>query len=516
MADAELTHAWDVPVLTVAQFARKIANHLQENGRVCFFLGAGCSISSGVPGGGALARRWLDELHHEEATNDDLATWAQSEGFDHQDPGASYSILMQRRFPTMQARQREIERVTQGNDPGFAYATLAQLMTHREVGDRCSLVVTTNFDDLVADALYLYTKQKPLVVTHQALAEFAQPSATRPTVLKLHGDALFEPLNTAEEIVKLADPLKSAFADLARDRTMIFIGYSGRDQGVLDALFGFTHAIESVLWVGSAPPPTEFRHWLDRAQAVSWVMHRDFDELMVLLRQSLGIAHPDLKQRFQRLEATYYGTFQKLSSGTSSSVEIRTAIDEVSTDFNDWFSVELAAQQSLTSEQKARTYEQGLAQFPRSPELLRSYARLLADTVDGLDRADSLYQSALELEPLDPDLIRGYAVFLAYRRGDLDRAEAVFTSAIAGPGARDPSLLGSYAVFLTEKRERFDEAELFFKRALDEEPLHELNLTNYAAFLAYRRGDHDRARQVWKAVSEAGLPEPAIRQQSID
>ena len=57
-------------------------------------------------------------------------------------------------------------------------------------GGRFSIVLTTNFDDLVADALYLFTAARPLVIHHESLANFIRPTRTRPLVVKLHGDAI--------------------------------------------------------------------------------------------------------------------------------------------------------------------------------------------------------------------------------------------------------------------------------------------------------------------------------------
>ena len=89
------------------------------------------------------------------------------------------------------------------HDPGFGYATFAQLLEHQPCGPRCNLVFTTNFDDLVADALYLYTRTRPLVVSHASLADFVTSGRTRPTIVKLHGDAMLAPLNDATQLAEL-------------------------------------------------------------------------------------------------------------------------------------------------------------------------------------------------------------------------------------------------------------------------------------------------------------------------
>ena len=96
--------------------------------------------------------------------------------------------------------KREIERLCDGRFPAFGYAVLASLMAMD--GGRFNIVLTTNFDDLVADALYLFTAARPLVIHHESLANFIRPTRTRPLVVKLHGDHRLSPQNTFEETVE--------------------------------------------------------------------------------------------------------------------------------------------------------------------------------------------------------------------------------------------------------------------------------------------------------------------------
>lgn len=55
-----------------------------------------------------------------------------------------------------------LEKIMERCDPSLGYHTLAKLLTE---DNQNNLVITTNFDSLVEDALFLYTDKKPLVVS---------------------------------------------------------------------------------------------------------------------------------------------------------------------------------------------------------------------------------------------------------------------------------------------------------------------------------------------------------------
>ena len=57
--------------------------------------------------------------------------------------------------------------------PSMGYVVLAKLLAKI----RNDLVITTNFNDLLADTLRLYCGIKPLVIGHESLARFIEISA---------------------------------------------------------------------------------------------------------------------------------------------------------------------------------------------------------------------------------------------------------------------------------------------------------------------------------------------------
>ena len=173
--------------ISPGEFVRRIKESMDyEDSKFAFFLGAGASISSGIPGAATLVRDWLPRLKNlKTGSEENILEWAEKEFQDYSDDDAAifYGQVIEELFDTAQKRQREIERLIERKDPAFGYAVLAQLVSHERYGPHCNIVLTTNFDDLVADALYLYTNKKPLVITHDSLVGFVRVTGTRPLVL---------------------------------------------------------------------------------------------------------------------------------------------------------------------------------------------------------------------------------------------------------------------------------------------------------------------------------------------
>ena len=254
--------------ITAEHFVRRLKRHMEEyDARFVFFLGAGCSISSGIPGASRLVRDWLPKVHREHTGGSiDFDEWL-SETFpkhDKDNPAASYASVFRRLCPTPLLRQREIERIVTKKDPGFGYAVLAQLMNHPKFGEKCNRILTTNFDGLVADALYLYTRTKPLVIIHDSLISFVEVGRTRPLVVKLHGDALLEPKNLEEETAELSKNVADVLATILNETGLIFVGYGGNDESISRFLSGLPpdSLPHGVYWINDAKPDTPFGQWL--------------------------------------------------------------------------------------------------------------------------------------------------------------------------------------------------------------------------------------------------------------
>ena len=480
----------------VQQFVRRFKERVTERGgRYAFFLGAGCSISSGIPGATQLVRRWLVELKKEDTGSaENLEEWLEEQfpSYNPENPAFLYADVMQTRFPQPRERQSEIERIVEGKDPGFGYGVFAKLITNDSFGPQCNVVLTSNFDDLVADALYLYTNKKPLVIAHESLAAFARET-NRPLVIKVHGDALLDPKNLADETSDLHSAIAEALEKVMYGRGLVFLGYGGNDKGILKALKSLSgSALDwGIYWVNDVLPDNDFGHWLQDNDA-SWVKHLKFDELMLLIRNEFDFHHPDEK-RFKVLMDTYSETFDKLSGAVDQrpagkDKEIfESAIKKATSDFKDWWSVELEARRHKKKDPDLanKIYKDGLTSFPGSPDLLGVYAYFLHRFRKDPDKAEEYYTKAIELDPDNASNLGLYAAFLTEVRKDHAAAEEYFTKAIK----LDPdkaNILGNYAVFLKGVRKDHDKAEEYFAKAIALDPDSATKLGNYAGFLLVR------------------------------
>ena len=398
-----------------------------------------------------------------------------------------------------------------GKDPAFGYAVLASLITHKDFAPCFNLVLTTNFDDLVADALYVFTQQKPLVVAHESLAGFVETGRTRPLVIKLHGDALLEPKSLEEETAELDPAIQEVLTEQLRDRGLVFVGYGGNDRSISGFLKGLpANALKwGVYWVNKQLPEADFGEWLESRADAFWIEHLSFDELMVLVFQEFDLSHPDTR-RFDKLMTTYRETFSKLSKGVEVKEEgalkdrLVSAVSKTAEEFKDWWSVELAARKVTESdpEEADRIYRAGIDRFPQSPELLGNYAIFLQTVRKKPDEAEYYYKRALEADPTDATILGNYATFLESVRKKPDEAEYYYKRALEADPT-DATILGNYATFLESVRQKMDEAESYHLRALEADPTHSINLGNYANFLSDVRKKPDEAESYYQRALEA-------------
>lgn len=499
--------------MDVRHFVRQIKRSIEEHqSRYAFFLGAGCSISSKIPGAARLVHQWLPKLKRDETgTADGVDKWAKKRfsGYTSKKAASFYEEVMRALFPQPRQRQREIERIVEGKDPGFGYAVLARLMTADLFGPRCNVVLTSNFDDLVADALYLYTRKKPLVIAHESLAGLARQSE-RPLVVKLHGDALLEPRNVGDEVAELPPEVTDMLANLLRDAGLVFMGYGGNDKGILGALKKLPkEALDwGLYWVNDTVPDNAFGKWL-RDRNATWVKHLDFDELMVLVRSEFALDHPDEK-RFTVLMDTYGKTFEKLSREVTEKPEspdkdaLETAVEKATKEFQNWRSAAIEAYRhaAKSPELADQIYREGIKKFPNNADLLDSYAIFLWEARKDHDKAENYFRKALETDPQHAGHLGNYAVFLWRVRKDHDKAENYYRKALeADP--QHAGHLGNYANFLWQIRKDYDGADNHYRKALEADPENATTLGSYAVFLTKVRKDHDGAENHYRKALEA-------------
>jgi Tfp pilus assembly protein PilF len=492
----------------VLEFVARLKHTLtDQQQRVTWLLGAGCSASSGIPTAGMMVRSWLRELHTMQGTGaGNFDAWVKTEFCNYTDEqaGPLYAKAFQRRHPSPLERQRAIEMFCSKAQPGYGYATFAQLLSHERFGRLCNTVLTTNFDDLVADALYLHgaLDARPQVIAHEAVTHFARISSPRPTVIKLHGDAHLDPKNIASETKELPATVCQHLYPFLSDSALIFLGYSGGDESIATFFCGqpAPALAPQIYWIGSQPPTSKtLAEWFAKRGALH-VEHRDFDSLMHLIRGALEIPHPKFEERMKEIAQQYHVRRVDLEkeAGDVSDPEEKAALENASTATEGsltgiWAILAEARRQRNDDRDAAeKLYEEALKVDAENAVALNSYAYFLHTIRKDMDRAEAHYKRAIEADPVDAYPLANYAYFLHTVRNDMDGAEAHYKWAIeADP--KNARVLSNYASFLETVRNDMDGAEAHYKWAIEADPNYAKGLNNYAHFLETVRKDMDGA-----------------------
>ncbi|MCM1154970.1 MAG: tetratricopeptide repeat protein [Roseburia sp.] len=243
----------DYQLISINQLIRAMKEGRDNAERFCFIIGSGASVSSGIPTGAVLESQWMKEMEEasgleeirevakglkEYLDNDFADIEADWEGIKKSGellPSKYYfDIYKLRFFPNHRNGYHYLEKIMANKNPGFGYHPLALMLTD---GSGSNLVITTNFDSLIEDALFLYTDDKPLVINHELLAEYAGDSnIKRPIIAKVHRGIFFDPLNQPEETNELKGKWKDVLASVFQNYTPVVIGYGGGDNSLMNLL----------------------------------------------------------------------------------------------------------------------------------------------------------------------------------------------------------------------------------------------------------------------------------------
>ncbi len=491
-------------------------------------IGAGASRQSGIPTGGELVHWWLQELHQRSKSKESLEEWAteknlEIEDFEYKRAAESYPWIFDLRFRgypeegyaylehvmTGKAKRWQQCRLQETNrdiQPSPGYSILAKIMEDT----RHKAVITTNFDNLMADALHIYTSCYPLVCGHESLTGFIQAAMRRPIVCKIHRDLLLHPLNDRRSLRRMHEAWSGTLRTLFSHYTPIFVGYGGNDESLMGQLESLaSDEIKGrLIWCyyegqDKQDQPNERIRKLVTQHGGALVAIPDFDRFMILLGATMKLEPLDdvLGERAKTRQKDYQDSI--LGMRTDDYPQIIPAIRATLRRANsEWWSYQLEVDAERSLSKKDVLFQNAIKQLPNSSELLGNYATFVWNERKDLGVTESLYKRAIDADPKKSVNLGNYATFLWEERQDLDGAEALYKRAIdADP--KDSLSLGRYANFLWQERKDLDGAEAFYKRAIDADPKHSLSLCRYAVFLEEERKDLDGAEAFYKrAIDE--------------
>lgn len=259
--------------------------------RYCFVLGAGASRASGIRTGEELMREWREYLKEKGPAY--IEDCAQELGLEPEDysflfeeqhdlKNADYFTLFDLRFAGKpNVAYACLEKEMEGKYPGYGYYPLAMLLSNTEN----RLVITTNFDTLIEDALYTYTFKHPLVVGHESLASYVANDTRHPVVAKIHRDLLFQPLNRKKDMEKLKSEWEKPLRGALSKYIPIVVGYAGGDRTFMSLLREIE--LNGIYWCHLGEPSDEIKTMVaDQNGYLVKIM--GFDEVMFQLGDRFG------------------------------------------------------------------------------------------------------------------------------------------------------------------------------------------------------------------------------------
>ena len=273
--------------LSLNVFLNTLEEGCKNERRYCFILGAGASKTSGIPTGEELAKQWHGEIL-EQCSKEEIKELKKRLGVRSTKPSSrAYLTSMPCAF-FRTIRTAPLSWSGRWSAPSPAWATIPwpPVGQHRN-----NLVITTNFDSLVEDALFIYTDKRPIVISHELLAQYINFNTSRPIIAKLHRGLFFDPLNRAEQVNGLSKQWKDILREAFKRYTPVVIGYAGGDHSLMDFLKE-TECLSGLYWCyRHDEPPEEIQKVVERHSGY-FIPIEGFDEMMYLMGQRFGYTDP--------------------------------------------------------------------------------------------------------------------------------------------------------------------------------------------------------------------------------
>lgn len=480
-----------------------ITKSSNTDSRFCFILGAGASKQSGIPTGGELVVKWLTDLE-DLYSNEDIEKWKSEEEIHWSHPGEAakyYSQIYDMRFKiNPEVGYSYLEDIMEGKEPSFGYSVLAQILAN----EKHNVIITTNFDSLMEDALFIYTRKRPLVCGHEVLAHFIRPIMRRPLIAKIHRDILLAPISDSRSTANLQKSWETSLTNLFKFYTPIVIGYGGNDGTLIEFLKKKKVIEKGIFWCYREADGEPAKNIRDLVQDVDGYLIPiiGFDELMLQLNNKLKYPLQDQNiLEIAKKKETHYKTqveeISKRLGKYEKDSEIKQSFKNIIKKEKRAWGLVLQAESENSPTRKERIYKNGLKKFPNSPELNASYANFLYSIKKNYERAKKYFTRALKLNPEDAIICGSYANFLIDIQKDSKGAEEYYRKALL----LDPEHAtnnGNYATFLMENRKDYKAAEEYYKKALKVDPDNAIINGNYANFLMENRKDYEAAEEYYK------------------
>lgn len=377
-----------------------------RNGQVPNFsllLGSGASSTSRVRTAQDMIEEWRVLLFRRSNSEDIYEKWIEKQiWYEHDD---EYSILFESIYDQPSQRRIFVEECVKDSHPSWGYVYLTDFLANHFF----DVVFTTNFDDLINEACYLYSDGlRPIVAAHDSAIHRIRVTSGRPKIIKLHGDFLYDNIkNTLAELETLETNTKRKLSQFAQEYGLIVLGYSGRDRSVMDTLELLLRNDENykqgVYWCVKRGESISNRLLsLLRRDRVYLVEVDGFDEFMADLHRIAGLALPKPIARPLDMARDRAKLFTEVNESLKAHPVIGAHVKDVLGSINpDNPQIPLPIQATILSSMNnidgaVRIWERAYAEDPENEFVATQYADALADA----EKNDSLTEFVVK-SPID-------------------------------------------------------------------------------------------------------------------
>lgn len=301
MKASELGHQLGNKQKSVKDLIEYLNNRSGNSSNYSVLMGAGSSATSGISTGSDLINIWRTEIYlqcNAAGKGDDSAnimqSWLAQNEAAWYSMEAEYSSLFERKFSMRKQRRDFIESQIFGKLPSIGYPYLVRLAENKYI----DTFFTTNFDDLLNEAFYQFSSERPLVCAHDSSIAGISVASHRSKIIKLHGDYLYDNLkSTLGDTNKLTKDMEEKLKEFSKVLGLIVVGYSGGDRSIMRILHDLvddpSYLQNGLYWCfrGSDSINSEALDLL-RKEGCFFVLIDGFDELMADLYS--GICGNDL------------------------------------------------------------------------------------------------------------------------------------------------------------------------------------------------------------------------------
>ena len=267
------------------------------------FLGAGASISSGIPSAEKCIWEWkrsifatknpgLEDQFSElslPSVQRRIQEWLDRQGtYPAAGSAEEYGFYIQSCYPISDDRRTYFQEKVRAAKPHVGY----RLLCHLALADLFRSIWSTNFDCLAARTAANF-RLTPIEIGIDSQNRLPRPPSKGEILcVSLHGDYRYDPLkNTPLELQTQENELREALIVELRNTPLIVSGYSGRDQSVMESLKAAysEHGTGTLYWCGFSDGDVPdhiaklIRHARANGRNAFYIPSQGFDDLLTRL-----------------------------------------------------------------------------------------------------------------------------------------------------------------------------------------------------------------------------------------